>query len=285
MKLSLIMATFGRADDIGRLVDSLAQQTCQDFELLVVDQNPDDRVEPFVMRARQLGLQVQHLRLARPGLSAARNVGLAAAQGNVVGFPDDDCWYEPDLVATVRDTLASQDAWGGLIACWLEQQAAHPAQTGDDALALARWRQFKGGDASSITLFFRTTLLRQVGGFDERLGVGRWYGAAEETDLLFRLLANQVVVARWPAARVHHRYVAAGSAGAARPGWRQVWRRARGTGALYIKHRLSAWIILRGLIAPVGRAVLRLDPVGLGRALASAGGRLQGAITWLVTER
>ena len=45
MKLSLILATYGRAAEIERLFDSLAQQSCRDFEVLVVDQNQDERLE------------------------------------------------------------------------------------------------------------------------------------------------------------------------------------------------------------------------------------------------
>ena len=40
---------------------------------------------------------IRHLR-SSPGLSHARNVGLAAATGEVLAFPDDDCWYSPDLL-------------------------------------------------------------------------------------------------------------------------------------------------------------------------------------------
>jgi glycosyltransferase involved in cell wall biosynthesis len=70
-----VLATYGRVDEIGRLMDSLAAQTCVDFELIFADQNADERVLPFVQRAQAAGWRVQHLRLPEPNLSAARNAG------------------------------------------------------------------------------------------------------------------------------------------------------------------------------------------------------------------
>ena len=73
MRLSLVLATVGRVDDVGRLVASLAAQTRPPFELLVIDQNTDNRLLSHVQLAGQAGLAVQHLRLQPPNLSAARN--------------------------------------------------------------------------------------------------------------------------------------------------------------------------------------------------------------------
>lgn len=48
--ISLVLATVGRCDQLGRLVDSLALQSFNDFELVVVDQNLDQRIESQVQR-------------------------------------------------------------------------------------------------------------------------------------------------------------------------------------------------------------------------------------------
>ena len=37
------------------------------------------------------------------GLSRARNAGLRMIAGDIVSFPDDDCWYPPDLLQRVAD--------------------------------------------------------------------------------------------------------------------------------------------------------------------------------------
>ncbi|MFY7866993.1 glycosyltransferase family 2 protein [Roseateles sp.] len=277
---SLILATYGRVDEIGRLLDSLQAQTCQDFELIVVDQNPDERVLPFVQRAQAVGWSVQHLRLDRPNLSAARNAGMAVARGEWLAFPDDDCWYEPDTLAEVKAAaLTRAGALDGLVINWVEQtHKTDPAQ--DSPLRLAAWRAFRGSDASSITLFIRAAVARDAGGFDERFGVGQWFGAGEETDFLLTLLARCARIERQPAARVHHAF-GPRKAASLKGEWRFSLQRSRSWGALCRKHRLSAPVVLRGLVGPIGWLFLRPKGlVGLVQSVAATLGRMQGLVYW-----
>src|SRR5579864_3540599 len=94
IKFSLILATVGRLDEVARFLQHLGRQTYRDFELIIVDQNSDDVLERLI-RQYQGCFPVLHLR-SEPGLSRARNVGLQHFSGDVVAFPDDDCWYAPD---------------------------------------------------------------------------------------------------------------------------------------------------------------------------------------------
>lgn len=285
MKISLVLATVGRVDDVGRLVQSLIAQTSPAFELIVVDQNADDCLLPHVQAARQAGLAVNHVRLQPPNLSAARNLGIAQAQGDIVAFPDDDCWYEPQVIEAVLHGFQAPVGWSGVVAQWVEQTQAHGGQPADPALSLARWRRFRDGDASSISLFIKTSSLRLVGGFDARLGVGQWFGAGEETDLILTLLASGARLGRCPDARVHHRFAPAVQAQAA-ANWRPLLRRARGTGALYVKHRLPPAVVMRGLLAPLAKAVRPWRGLhAMQLALATSAGRLQGALAWLIGHK
>ena len=97
--LSLVVCTVGRVEPLARLLDSLLAQTRRDFEVLLVDQNPPGTLDELVARVAGK-LDIKHLRSER-GLSRARNVGLAAVNGEIVCFPDDDCWYPTELVAEV----------------------------------------------------------------------------------------------------------------------------------------------------------------------------------------
>ena len=283
MKVSLVLATFGRADYLAKLISSLVVQTSDCFELLVVDQNPDDRVLPYVEQARQAGLAVKHLRLTKPNLSAARNRGIAEASGDVIAFPDDDCWYAPDLIEQVQQAFLQHPGWDALVAQWVEQAQGVGRQAVDgQTLSAAVWRQFRGGEASSISLFVRAAALRRHGGFDERFGVGQWFGAGEETDLLLSLLCGGAVVGHWPRARVHHRFVPQQLV-RQRGQWRSLLHRARGTGAIYVKHRLSGWVVLRGFLAPLAKALWQRQGLrALALAMVETFGRLQGAFAWFV---
>lgn len=276
MTISLVLATIHRTEDVGRLVASLAAQTRRDFELIVVDQNADDRLAPYLSVARRAGLDVRHERMNTPGLSAARNRGSALAKYTILGFPDDDCWYEPDVIENVAAAFEQQSA-GGVVARWVEQ--AGDKFTTPYLLDLAAWRCFRGGYASSITLFIDKTLMESVGGFDDRFGVGKWYGAAEETDFILKALSAGARIAYRPEVRVHHRY-SAGSSAPAVQRCRQARRRSRGTGALYAKHDLPFTVIARGMLAPLFLSLTRANATDIASAFFTVLGRIEGYLRW-----
>ena len=279
-EISLILATVGRSTELKRLFDSLAAQTFHDFEIIVVDQNADDRLLPVLQRARYLGLTLRHIRHHPPNLALSRNAGVAVATGRWLGFPDDDCWYEPDLLSRIVLRSRRNDRPQGVICRWVERDAPQPA----GLLSWERSSRFRDIPVSSITLFFERALLQHVGGFDGRLGVGQWFGAGEETDLVLRALRNGAIVAHEPCARVHHRAeppIASNS----RTARRSALMRARGTGAMYAKHRLPLWVIARGLLSPV------LKPLCKGRigaellhGLTVTAGRMAGWLRWSFSQ-
>lgn len=275
--VSLILATVGRTDELARLFDSLAAQTFSNFEVIVVDQNKDDRLLPHLERARYLGIAIRHLKHHPANLAAARNAGIEAAKGKWLGFPDDDCWYDPRLLEVLAARFACPDKPNGIIVRWVEQdeQPLFPA-----ALSWKRSRAFRDIAVSSITLFCQRALFMQIGGFDSRLGVGQWFGAGEETDIALRALHAGAHLTYEPRGEVHH--AVQHEQPDAGPQVRQAVRhRARGTGALYAKHRLPAWVIARGLLAPLLRPLLK-GSLGAGLALgyATMAGRIDGMLAW-----
>ena len=282
MKVSLILATYGRAEELGRAVDSFLSQTDRGFELIIVDQNPDERLAPFVDKAREGGLDVRHVRMDTPGLSAARNLGISHARHDILAFPDDDCWYETEVIEQVRHAFGKEPALGGAIGCWVEQAESKPA-TQTYLLEHSAWREFRGGHASSISLFLDRRLFENLGGFDERLGVGQWYGAGEEIDFILRALASGARLRYCPNVRVHHAY-SRQPVGSFKTICRQARRRNRGVGAIYAKHKLSAYVMVRGLLAPVVNAMPRLSPSQIGRGLITSFGRIEGYLRWKMRE-
>src|SRR5262245_58658857 len=118
MKISLVLATVGRTTEVERFLRSLEQQTCRDMELIVVDQNEDDRLNEIISTLGSLEIDIVHLRLGDRNLSKARNFGIARARHEVVGFPDDDCWYEKDLVEVVLANLNSHANLDAIVGRW-----------------------------------------------------------------------------------------------------------------------------------------------------------------------
>src|SRR4051812_15522441 len=106
--ISLILGTKGRTDELRRFLHSLSSQTSGRVELIIVDQNEDDRVHQ-VLRSVPVDIPTSIIQ-SKPGLSRARNIGLRHANGSIIGFPDDDCWYPPDLLGRVLKAFSDCDS-------------------------------------------------------------------------------------------------------------------------------------------------------------------------------
>lgn len=279
--ISLILATVGRTDQLNRLFDSLAAQTFSNFEVIVVDQNTDDRLRPHLERAKCLGITVKHLKHFPANLAAARNAGIEAALGEWIGFPDDDCWYDPKLLEHITARFVRNDKPTGVVVRWVEQ-AEQPMQPAK--LTWERTAAFRDIPVSSITLFCHRGLFRTIGGFDARLGVGQWFGAGEETDFVMRALYSGAFFTYLPQAEVHHA-VSSDKPQTTPQARLAIRHRARGTGALYAKHKLPLWVIARGLVAPVARPLLKgAFGADLKYGCAVVLGRLDGMVGWRRTN-
>jgi GT2 family glycosyltransferase len=182
---SLILATSGRTTELHRFFSSL-EAVGGDCECLVVDQNPDERLIP-ILAAWEGKLAITHLR-SSPGLSRARNVGLAAASGEVLAFPDDDCWYSPSLLEEVRSFFSTKSEYTML-----------SAGVRDETGTLSGNRWVRGCCDLGTANLFRTSVgmalfvrrdRAESFRFDESLGVGAGtrFASGEDTDYVFRLL-------------------------------------------------------------------------------------------------
>ncbi len=146
---------------------------------------------------------VRYVRSDVPGLSIARNAGLAATDREFVVFTDDDCavtpgFLDPLIAAFAEPRVAA--ATGRLRD--IGDTSEHGPATTD---ILHRTNQ--GMDAGHGALMaFRRSALVAAGSFDPLLGAGRHFGGAEDMDAFCRLLHAGHDVARVPASVVTHIY-------------------------------------------------------------------------------
>lgn len=277
MKLSLILATVDRTRELDRLLDYLVDQTNRLFELIVVDQNADDRLAPFVKRAQESGIDIRHFRFDVRNLAAARNHGLVHARHEIVAFPDDDCWYEQDVIERILQKFSADPSLDGVEACWKESRRTCGASS---RLSLPAWRRFRGIGASSITLFLRAELVRRLGGFDTRLGVPGWFGSGEEVDLVLRCLTSGANVQFMSDVTVHHVY-GDGNRPLSGAFCQRARHRARGVGAIFVKHRLSPFVVIRAVFGPLVRSLMRPWRAGyVMRNVCVAFGIVEGMFGW-----
>jgi glycosyltransferase involved in cell wall biosynthesis len=200
--VSLIVPTINRVAELERLLASLDIQTYKDFEVLVVDQNPDERLLP-VLNSHP-ALNIRHLRSER-GAARARNVALRVAAGDIVGFPDDDCWYPSTLLANVVQWFQRNPEYDGLFTTMHDanNRPVGPQWPGTPLL-VNRTNVWRIG--FFVTVFLSRKITDAVGFFREDIGVGSAtrYQSGEESDYYLRALARSYRMRYEPSFTVHH---------------------------------------------------------------------------------
>jgi len=186
MKFSLIIATLGRDKELALFLESLKNQTYKDFELIIVDQNEDDRVDKVVSA---YNMDIKVIKSSIKGLSYNRNIGIKQISGVIIGFPDDDCEYETNTLEKAVEFFEKNPNYG-FYTCNTKEK------NGNNAVLETKKKDCDVGItnflnvAISFTIFIRSDAIREFS-FDEQLGVGADFGSGEESDLLLFLITNK----------------------------------------------------------------------------------------------
>lgn len=100
--VSVIIPNYNHAHFLGEAIQSVLGQSYHDFEIIVVDDGSTDNTREVVAK---FGSQVRYIWQENQGLSAARNTGIRAARGEIIGLLDADDLYEPDFLSTLVPLL------------------------------------------------------------------------------------------------------------------------------------------------------------------------------------
>jgi glycosyltransferase involved in cell wall biosynthesis len=172
--VSVVIPTHGRDVLMRRTLETVLAQRDVDLEVVVVIDGVVDGTASYLTGLREDRLRVLVHQESR-GVSAARNAGLSAARGVWTAFSDDDDLWLPDKLSRQLQALQRQPgagwAVGGCVRVDAELQvraAQHPPPAGDVAELMLRMNAVPGGGSGVVA---RTTLLREVGGFDPSLRV------------------------------------------------------------------------------------------------------------------
>ncbi len=197
--VSVVVPTCGRADLLGRCLDALLSQDLPagQAEIIVVDDQPAQRtyalVNSLAERARAAGTALSYAaNRGRHGPAAARNIGWRRARAAIVAFTDDDTmpshgWLRHGLAAFGPDVDA---------VCGPVLMPIPPVPTDYERDA----SQLQSAEFVTANCFCRRASLEALGGFDERFRRA-W---REDSDLHFRLIKADAVIAQAPQAVVVH---------------------------------------------------------------------------------
>lgn len=206
---SLIVATLNRLEENLLLLDSLKKQTFQDFELIIVDQNPGDELKDAIKKHTDFPLLTYLHPAESIGLSAARNLGIKEATGQILAFPDDDCWYQTETLQKVKIYFEKHDKLAcltGLVTAPDGRFSAGGHMLRKKSVEVNSRNVWTCSNSSAI--FARRSALEQIGTFDTQVGLGtERYISGEESDLVLRIERSGQQVHYSPHIHVfHHAY-------------------------------------------------------------------------------
>lgn len=109
--ISVITVCFNSAKTIARTLNSLKNQSCRDFESIVVDGGSTDGTQEII---KSLGERVNHF-ISEPdqGIYDAMNKGLALASGTYIAFLNSDDYYLPNTIQLLSDQGSDADIYFG----------------------------------------------------------------------------------------------------------------------------------------------------------------------------
>jgi glycosyltransferase involved in cell wall biosynthesis len=201
--VSLITCTLGRKAKLDRFLNSLINQTNKNFELILIDQNEKGFLTEIIEKYTS-HFSIIHKHTAK-GLSLGRNVGLSLAKGQIIAFPDDDCWYKEntlDQVIGLFYTNKDQDFILGRTIDEHGKQSVSP--TLDFSTAVSRENYLECGNSN--TIFAKAQSVRLIDGFDIRLGVGAQtpFQSGEESDFLLCAIQKKQKLHYTPDLIIYH---------------------------------------------------------------------------------
>ena len=214
-RISVVVCAYNEAATIDECLTSIENLTYPDYEIILVNDGSRDATGDIARRHAS----VRVLDIPNGGLSAARNVGLEHAAGEIVAYTDGDVRVDPDwLTHLVRPFLTSDVVGAGgpnlvpaddpPMAQCIARAPGSPTQVMlDDRIA---------EHVPGCNMAFRRDALLEVGGFNPI-----YLRAGDDVDICWRLQARGWKIGFAPSALVWHRH---------RASLRTYWRQQVGYG-------------------------------------------------------
>lgn len=186
-QVSVIIPTYNGEQFIAQTLESVFQQTYRDYEVIVIDDGSQDRTRQILQRYCH---QIRYVEQQNQGVAAARNRGLALAQGEFIAFLDQDDVMLPQKLALqlqcFEQHLQQQPALGIVHSGWRLIDAQ-----GNRLADIKPWHDVPQLDAASwirrmpvlfSAMLFRRQWLEQANGLDPQ------FRQACDVDLVQRLV-------------------------------------------------------------------------------------------------
>jgi GT2 family glycosyltransferase len=199
-KVSVVVCAYNAASTIDECLTSLERLTYPSFEVILVNDGSTDATASIARRHRE----VKIIDLPNCGLSAARNVGLSQATGDIVAYTDADVRVDPNWLTYLVQPFITSDVVGSggpnVVPPddpWIAQSVARSPGGPTHVLLDDRIAEHVPG----CNMAFRRDALLEIGGFNPI-----FRRAGDDVDLCWRLQAKGYRIGFAPSALVWHRH-------------------------------------------------------------------------------
>jgi GT2 family glycosyltransferase len=224
--VSVVVCSRNRAHILSGCLLALERLEHDALDFIVVDNAPsDESTRKVVESIASRDPRFRYVCEMHPGLSYARNRGLAHTTSQIVAYTDDDVRVDPlwvkallrgfgrradvgcvtGMVASASLELAVEQYFDGRVG-WSSscQPGVYDTRHGPAGKALHPYAAGSFGTGANFAV--RAELLRKIGGFDECLGVGTPCQGGEDFDIFVRIIRSGYALAYEPAALVWHEH-------------------------------------------------------------------------------
>lgn len=208
--VTVAVPTRNRGNLITETLHSLIALSYPGLDILIVDQSTNRDTQKAVAAVVGGDPRVRLARTDTVGSSAARNLAATLSAADIVAYTDDDCivsayWlqaitaeFNDPGIAAVYGRLLPHNA---VRRTGTEVGFKPATERAEYAERTPPWYIGHGGNMS-----FRRQILLEAGGFDPLLGAGGTFGACEDHDIAYRLLAAGERIAYTPDALAYHKH-------------------------------------------------------------------------------
>lgn len=204
---SVVIPLYNKGPHIKRTLDSVINQTVQDFEIIVVDGGSTDNGPDIVRNFKDS--RIIFFKQKDTGVSAARNQGVGASKANLIAFLDaDDEWMPQHLEIILKLNEKYPHAGAYTTAYKIKERNGRLRWAKYETIPIEPWEglipnYFKSGALGEYPVWTSVVcipknIFKEIGGFPEKA----WYG--EDADLFGKIALKYPIAFSWYFGGVYH---------------------------------------------------------------------------------
>ncbi len=206
--ITVVVPTHNRPRRLRRAVAAILANEYPIFELVIIDQSTIDKSSGSLSELSDC-IRVRRIEAPPAGVAAARNLGITEATYDLIAMTDDDCLPPTDWLKNLAQAFAAEPCskvvFGNVEAVPFDPERGFvPTYVREESFVARSLADKPQAEGISACMGIRREIWRQLGGFDERFGIGSVIGAGAEIDFTMRALAAGAQVYETPEVVLMH---------------------------------------------------------------------------------